>query len=126
MDSNDGLVDVRAVSGLSVVCRHVPDSGVTYVDDTPLEELSRTDWLKLIAVAGQDVDLIAGTVLENIKMADIHASDEAIATALEIVGISELMESLPDGYNTWGRSTGHVFFGWSATAWRCTIPNSSF
>jgi ABC-type multidrug transport system fused ATPase/permease subunit len=90
---------------------YVPDSGVTYVDDTPLGELSRTDWLKLIAVAGQDVDLIDGTVLENIKMADIHSSDEAIATALEIVGMSELMESLPDGYNTWVGQQGMRFSG---------------
>jgi ABC-type multidrug transport system fused ATPase/permease subunit len=90
---------------------YVPDSGVTYVDDTPLEELSRADWLKLIAVAGQDVDLIDGTVLENIKMADIHASDEAIATALQIVGISELIESLPDGYNTWVGHQGMRFSG---------------
>ena len=52
-------------------------------------------------VAGQDVDLIDGTMLENIKWRACTASDEAIATALEIVGISELMESLPDGYNTW-------------------------
>lgn len=90
---------------------YVPDSGVTYVDDTPIEELSRADWLKLIAVAGQDVDLIDGTVLENIKMADIHASDEAIATALQMVGISELMESLPDGYNTWVGHQGMRFSG---------------
>ena len=90
---------------------YVPDSGMAYVDDTPIEEVSRTDWLKLIAVAGQDVDLIDGTVLENIKMADIHASDEAIAAALEIVGISELMESLPDGYNTWVGHQGMRFSG---------------
>ena len=90
---------------------YVPDSGVTYVDDTPLEEVNRTDWLKLIAVAGQDVDLIDGSVLDNIKMADIRASDEAIATALEIVGISELMESLPDGYNTWVGPQGLRFSG---------------
>jgi ABC-type multidrug transport system fused ATPase/permease subunit len=90
---------------------YVPDSGVTYVDATPLEEVRRTDWLKLIAVAGQDVDVIDGTVLENIKMADIHASNEAIAAALEIVGISELMESLPDGYNTWVGHQGMRFSG---------------
>jgi ABC-type multidrug transport system fused ATPase/permease subunit len=90
---------------------YVPDSGMAYVDDTPIEEVNRTDWLKLIAVAGQDVDLIDGTVLDNIKMADIHASDEVIAVALEIAGISELMESLPDGYNTWVGHQGLRFSG---------------
>lgn len=90
---------------------YAPDSGVIYVDDTPIEALRRTDWLKLMAVAGQDVDLIDGTVLENIKMADIHASDQAVAAALEMVGISELMESLPDGYNTWVGHQGQRFSG---------------
>ena len=105
---------------------------MTYVDDTPLEEVRRTDWLKLIAVAGQDVDVIDGTVLENIKMADIHASNEAIAAALEIVGISELMESLPDGYNTWVGQQGMRFSGGQrqriglARALRCTIQSSSY
>lgn len=90
---------------------YAPDSGVIYVDDTPLGQVNRTDWLKLIAVAGQDVDLIDGTVLDNIKMADLHASDEAIAIALEMVGISELMESLPDGCNTWVGHQGMRFSG---------------
>jgi ABC-type multidrug transport system fused ATPase/permease subunit len=88
-----------------------PDFGVVYVDGIPLEKLSRADWLRLIAVAGQDVDLIDGTVLDNIKMADPHASDEAITSAAEVVGISEYMESLPDGYNTWIGQQGLRFSG---------------
>ena len=44
-------------------------------------------------------------------MADVHASDEAIAIALEIAGILELMESLPDGYNTWVGHQGMRFSG---------------
>jgi hypothetical protein len=62
------------------------------VDDIPFEMLSRMDWLKLIAVAGQDVDLNGGSLLENKEMADIHAegkpgemlldSESALSTAL--------------------------------------------
>lgn len=88
-----------------------PDQGVTLVDGTPLGKLSRVDWLKLIAVAGQDVDLIDDTVLENIKMADPEDSAEAIASAADVAGISELMESLSDGYGTWVGQQGLRFSG---------------
>ncbi|GAC1422870.1 MAG: ABC transporter ATP-binding protein [Acidobacteriaceae bacterium] len=88
-----------------------PDAGAAYVDDTPLDELDRSDWLKLIAVAGQDVDLVEGSVLENIKMADLQASEEMITSAAALVGISEFMESLPQGYNTWIGQQGLRFSG---------------
>ena len=88
-----------------------PDSGTIYVDDTPLDDLRRTDWLKLIAVAGQDVDLIDGTVEENIKMANSRASSDAIAAAARVMGVAELLEALPDGYNTWIGQQGLRFSG---------------
>ena len=88
-----------------------PDAGVAYIDETPLDDIDRSDWLKLIAVAGQDVDLVEGTVLENIKMADLQASDEMITSAAELVGVSEFMRSLPEGYNTWIGQQGLRFSG---------------
>ena len=88
-----------------------PDSGVIFVDDMPLKDLSRIAWLRLVAVAGQDVDLIDGTILENIRMADSFATDEAIASASKIVEISEMVESLPLGYDTWIGQQGHRFSG---------------
>lgn len=88
-----------------------PDTGAVYVDDQSLDDLSRADWLRLIAVAGQDIDLIDGTVADNIKMADIHATSEAIASAARTVGVAELLESLPDGYDTRVGQQGLRFSG---------------
>ncbi len=88
-----------------------PDAGAIYVDDMPLTDVSRNAWLKLIAVAGQDVDLIEGTVLDNIKMADIHASDEVITSAFKLAELSELFDTLPDSYKTWVGQQGLRFSG---------------
>jgi ABC-type multidrug transport system fused ATPase/permease subunit len=88
-----------------------PDSGAVYVDGTPLTQLSRTSWLKLIAVAGQDVELIDGTVLENIKMADVHASNEDITSAIKMMELSELIDSLQEGAETWVGQQGLRFSG---------------
>jgi len=88
-----------------------PDSGAIYVDGTPLTKVSRTNWLKLIGVAGQDVDLIDGTVLENIKLADAHASEEAITSTFKMMELSETIDSLPEGPNTWVGQQGLRFSG---------------
>lgn len=88
-----------------------PDSGEIYADDKLLDDVSREDWLRLVAVAGQDVELIEGTLLDNIKMADIHASDEVISSAFELAELSELFDSLPDGYKTWVGQQGLRFSG---------------
>jgi ABC-type bacteriocin/lantibiotic exporter with double-glycine peptidase domain len=62
-------------------------------------------------VAGQDVDLIEGTVVDNIRMADAGASDEAVREAARIAGVEEFVQPLPDGYDTWIGQQGHRFSG---------------
>ena len=88
-----------------------PSSGTIWVDDMPLEEVRRTDWLRLLAVAGQDVDLIEGTVIDNIRMADNDATEADVVAASRIAGVSEFVESLPEGYGTWIGQQGLRFSG---------------
>jgi ABC-type multidrug transport system fused ATPase/permease subunit len=88
-----------------------PSSGTIWVDDMPMEEVRRIDWLRLIAVAGQDVDLIEGTVIENIRMADNDATEEEVVAASRIAGVSEFIESLPESYGTWIGQQGLRFSG---------------
>lgn len=88
-----------------------PSAGTIWVDDMRMQEVRRTDWLRLLAVAGQDVDLIEGTVIENIRMADIEATEADVIAASRISGVSEFIESLPDGYGTWIGQQGLRFSG---------------
>ena len=88
-----------------------PEQGALYVDDKPMESVAPADWLKLVAVAGQDVDLIDGTVVDNVKMADNRASEGAVASALGFVDVFDWISSLPDGYNTWVGQRGLRFSG---------------
>lgn len=88
-----------------------PSSGTIIVDDTPMEEIRRTDWLRRLAVAGQDVDLVEGTVIDNIRMADNDATEEEVVAAARIAGVSEFIESLPEGYGTWIGQQGLRFSG---------------
>ena len=106
-----------------------PSSGTIWVDDMPMEEVRRTDWLRLLAVAGQDVDLVEGTVIDNIRMAKNDATEEDVIAASRIAGISEFIESLPDGYGTWIGQQGFAFpavsgNGWLSRALFCATPIS--
>ena len=52
-------------------------------------------------MAGQDIELIEGTILQNIALADSEAAPTDIEEAARIAGLSALIEDLPKGYQTW-------------------------
>ncbi len=88
-----------------------PTEGRILVDGVPLDEISRTDWLGLLAIAGQDVDLVEGTVIDNIRMANHASSDDEVRAALRVAGIADTIGQLPDGYSTWIGQQGTRFSG---------------
>ncbi len=88
-----------------------PTGGTILVDGVPLEEVRRTDWLDLLAIAGQDVDLVEGTVIDNIRMANGASSDDDVRAALRVAGIADTINGLPDGYFTWIGQQGMRFSG---------------
>jgi ABC-type multidrug transport system fused ATPase/permease subunit len=85
--------------------------GIIRVDGRPIEDVRRTDWLGLLAIAGQDVDLVEGTVIDNVRMAKNDASEDEVLHALRVAGISDLVEALPDKYDTWVGQHGLRFSG---------------
>lgn len=77
-----------------------PDSGRILVDGVPLNDLRRTDWLGRLALAGQDAELIAGSIGDNIRLARPDAPREAVWEAAELAGIGAFIRDLPDGLDT--------------------------
>lgn len=78
-----------------------PDTGAILVDGVPLDRLARGDWLGRIAVAGQDVELIEGTVADNIRLARPDASAAALRAAAAVAGALDFIDGLPDGIDSW-------------------------
>jgi len=78
-----------------------PDQGRLMVGDTPLASVRRADWLGQIAVAGQDIDLVEGTVRDNVVMARPDADDAALARAYRLSGLSDFLAGLPHGDESW-------------------------
>jgi subfamily B ATP-binding cassette protein MsbA len=88
-----------------------PDAGRIIVDGHGLEDLRRTDWVSLLAAAGQDVDLVEGNVIDNIRMANPAAREPDILAAAKNAGVAEFVENLPGGYDTWIGQEGMRFSG---------------
>lgn len=88
-----------------------PQAGSITVDGVPLDALRRSDWLGLLTVAGQDVELVEGTVLENILMARPDASEAEVIEVARSAGVAEFIEDQPWGYETWIGQEGMRFSG---------------
>ena len=58
-------------------------------------------WRQQIAVLSQHSVLFRDTLANNLRLAQPHASDEALIQALHQAGLSALLQTLPDGLDTW-------------------------
>jgi ABC-type multidrug transport system fused ATPase/permease subunit len=77
-----------------------PQIGRIVVGDTPLPAIDRRQWLSRLGFAGQDVDLIEGSVADNVRFGRPELTERDIRQALEIAGASEFLDKLADGVAT--------------------------
>jgi ATP-binding cassette subfamily B protein len=90
---------------------HDPQRGRVLIDgrdvrDVRLESLSRH-----IGIVFQDTFLFHASIRENLLYARPEASDEDLAAVIKAAQLTELIESLPDGYDTVVGERGHRLSG---------------
>jgi ATP-binding cassette subfamily C protein len=74
--------------------------GAVRLDGATLDQWTPDGLGRHVGYLPQDVELIEGTVAENIARFDPGASAEAIIAAATAAGVHELVLSLPQGYDT--------------------------
>ncbi len=85
---------------VNLLCRFVePDHGHILVDGTPLDRIDPTQWRSQIALASQDLELVDGTILENITYGQNSSIVDA-ERAARLAEAHEFIEKLPHGYET--------------------------
>ncbi len=86
---------------VNLLCRLIePQSGAIRLGDEPISNYDAAAWRTRIAIAGQDSELVGGTVAENIAYGvpdAAHAEIEAVARA---AGAESFIAALPQGYQT--------------------------
>lgn len=76
-----------------------PGQGRILVDGLDLLALRRESWLEQIAIAGQDAELVEGTVAQNIRLARHDATLEDLREACSMVEILSDIEAIPEGFD---------------------------
>ncbi len=74
-----------------------PTAGRILVDDVPLAELELATWRRSLAFAGQDIELVRGSVRDNLAYGLSDVDDAAIMAALRTAYADGIVAALPGG-----------------------------
>ena len=77
-----------------------PTAGQILVDGVPLAEFDLAAWRRRLAFAGQDVELMSGSVRDNIAYGSPWATDADIVAAARLAHADMFIEMLPQGYQS--------------------------
>ena len=86
---------------VNLLCRLIdPGSGTILLGDDNIDALNVDDWRARIAVAGQDSELVNGTVAENIAYGHADADRVAIEAVARAASAHDFIMALPRGYDS--------------------------
>jgi PrtD family type I secretion system ABC transporter len=89
----------------------LPRRGSVALDGHDLPHWNSDQLGRFIGYVPQEVELLPGTVAENIARFRSDADHESVIRAAELAGIEDLIQGLPQGYNTRLGPDGHVLSG---------------
>jgi ATP-binding cassette, subfamily C, bacterial CydC len=92
----------------------LPTQGRVMVGGTDLQNLDGDAWRKQVAILGQMTTLLAGTVRENLLLANPQATEAQLWQALEAAELATFVQSLPEGLESWVGEGGASFSGGQA------------
>ena len=87
------------------------DSGRILIDDTDIREVSLRSLREAIGVVPQDTPLFNNTIEHNIRYGNMNASTEEVKDAAKRARVHEIVEGLPEGYNTMVGERGMMISG---------------
>ncbi|GAB3491250.1 ABC transporter ATP-binding protein [Flexivirga lutea] len=90
---------------------HDPSSGAVAIDGVDLRDMTLQNVSDLVGVVSQQSYLLHTTIRENLRYARPDATDEQIEAAARAAQVHDLIEALPDGYDTLVGARGHRFSG---------------
>ena len=77
----------------------IQDGKIRY-DGINIKKIKKKDLRKSLAMVLQDTSLFTGTIKDNIKYANLNASDEDVINAAKLANADHFIRNLPNGYDT--------------------------
>lgn len=74
-----------------------PTEGAVYIDKTNISQIDPAELRNQIGYIPQDIQLLSGTVLSNITLANPHISREALERSLVVSGLGQVLKGHKDG-----------------------------
>ena len=85
---------------LNVLCGFLPYQGSLLVNGIELNKLDAEHWRKQLSLVGQNPQLPAPTLRDNILLGMPDASEQQLQAILDITGVNEFISRLPAGLDT--------------------------
>ena len=79
---------------------HDPNEGVILIDGIPLPDLDTVTWQSALALSGQDMELVGGTIYDNITYGRKDFDRAEVISTARNANAHEFIAALPNGYNT--------------------------
>lgn len=76
------------------------NSGTITYDGIDIKDIKKDDLRKSIGIVLQDTHLFTGTITENIRYGNLHATDEEVIAAAKLANAHSFIKHLPHGYDT--------------------------
>ncbi len=76
------------------------DSGTVRIGGTDIREIHTDSLFKYVSIVFQEVILFNTSIMENIRLGRLDASDEEVIRAAKLAGCNEFVSRLPDTYQT--------------------------
>jgi ATP-binding cassette, subfamily B, bacterial HlyB/CyaB len=77
-----------------------PTNGNIRIDGTDIGHLSANELRHYFGIVPQETILFSGTIYDNLLLANAHATFEQVVQACRMAEIHDVIESLPQGYQT--------------------------
>lgn len=86
---------------VNLLCRLIePTGGRIMLGDVDITQTDAGSWRSHLAIAGQDLEMVAGSVAANIAYGVPDIARDAIEEAARLADAHEFIALLPDGYDT--------------------------
>lgn len=87
------------------------NEGAILIDDVNIKDISQAALRRQIGAVLQETFLFSGTIRDNIRYANPHATDEEVIAAARIANAHDFIVNLPQGYNTMVGEKGYSLSG---------------
>ena len=86
-------------------------AGAIRLDGSDLSHWNTEELGSHVGYLPQDVELFSGTIAENISRFSTSSTEQDIIAAAQMAGVHEMIQHLPDGYNTYIGDNGQALSG---------------